>query len=206
MSKDINLVFIHTLFFIIIIDKVISFSGVDVIYTVKQKSRKGVLVAKLLSVLLLSILYIMISVIITLLQSIGKSCFNSNWSQLSIMNFGILYTNGIDKLSNLMYPFMINLVLYFITIGFIYLFFLLLIKNKIIATFITITIGILGYIVYLCKVEQFYKFTLLGNVILGFGQNQLNIKPNFVYWGINIIILSLLCYKIYKRTDLTWKG
>ncbi len=202
MSKCMNLVFTHTLFYLIILDTILLDHKSDIIYIIRQKSRLKVFIISFFSIIAVSIAYVLISITISLLQSINSRCFSHDWDDFLIMNFFDLYTNTSETLNKFILPFLFNLLFYFIAIGLIYMLFLSATGRKSIAYFLTNLINLIGYGIYLSKAASFFKYTLIGNVVLGFGTNKLNITPNPAFWGLSILILGLLSFFAFKRKDI----
>lgn len=116
-SREINLIFTHTLYFLILISKALYPNQLEIIYTIKLKSRLSLFLSKILTIFTISIFYVCISVIIIIFQSLSV-LKPKGWSDFLIGNFTVLYKNNIGNIY--MIPFIFNLIFYFIVISLLY--------------------------------------------------------------------------------------
>ncbi len=193
MSNCQHLSIFHTIFFLIFIDRLITDNNYSIFYLIKYRSRKEIIITKTLTIFLASIFYVVLTVIVSLLECLRKDSLSGKWSDFSKSQLINLYNNYPElQMNKFFVPLFINLVLYFICIGCIYYTLSNIIKKKILPLFISISLNIVGYIIYLCRMDNLAKFTMVGNVSLGYSDKVQNTNVNIFYWlGILVVLLII---------------
>lgn len=200
-STKTNLVFVHTILFFILIAKAVSLTQYDIYIITKFKDRNSLYLSQIVAILFLSILYILCTTIAVVLQCMNVSFLKFHWNPFLIENFGVLYVKN-PPVTNWILPFFINLFFYFISIGLIYFLLQLVTKKRTIALLFSVIFIMLNYMVCLCKIDAIIPYTPLGNVLLGYSIDQLNTSVNWIYFGIVLSVLLVLCHVLYKNTIL----
>lgn len=153
---------------------------------------------------IIAIIYIFLLLFILIVFSIGKMQQGFQWSDISIHLMNDIYK--LRKYSStfvLLIENICNLTFYFFTIGLSYFALYLLLKNSKISLSIILMRIFLDFGIIKSMIHALYKYTYLGNIILNINQFNLNVRINYAFWGLHILLNILIVYYITCKIDLT---
>ena len=198
-----NIVCIHSVFFLILTYKLIYISKNKYLRIIKYQSKQYWLITCIVSIIILSMFYIIILLITYFIQSLIGLSFDNGWDALALEKWGYVYYNTkIDNLTYFFFPCIVNLFFLFVVISLLYIFIYLFTNKNNVAMISMLFLLISNLAIYKSKIRSLYSFTYLGNSILGFDNMLLNHKPNIIFWIPRIIIYTCLSCILIKNKDL----
>ena len=198
-----HLALIHSTIFLLIIHRLVSSDLLNLNYILKYKNRYYILVGYLLYSLIASLCYVMVVIFISFIQSLFDGGLNFEWNIFLKTKMEALYrsnpTLGADHYIS---AFLLNLILFFFSLGLLYIALKLLIERKSVVVTLCFLNNILNYALYLSRTINVGRWGLIGNVSLGFHIGKLNTSFNINYWLEIIFVLLLLSFYGISKKDL----
>lgn len=201
MGNSLQLTLFHSVFILMLLHKMVTDNNYDIYFVMRCNNRKNLFLIKVTSSIIISISCILTSVLISLIQSIFLSHHKFEWTDFTKYIYSSIYNENL-KLEDFLMPFLINLFFYFTVLNLIMLTLNQIFKQKYLAVIIMILLCLLNYSSFLSKLNDIAKYTMLGNVIIGYNDNKLNDSVNILYWVLLIFILTFIYYLSLKKTDI----
>lgn len=187
MGEAVNIVFIHTIAFLILASKVFIYGKDDIFFILHQNSKKNIWMINIFSAFLITLFFTGGNFLAITILSINKNMFQFEETEILIGLLG-------------------NSFVYFLCISLVYYILLYLFRKKDFAFIGTLVIIFFEYILHLCKIHSLINFTMLGNILPSDGYGSENIGIHLVYWVIMLGVFCFLSYWITTKSDIIiWK-
>lgn len=202
MGDAVNIVFIHTIAFLVFVSKVFLYGAEDMIAILHQDSKRKMWGTNVCSAFMFTLLYLFGTGIATMLMSINKNMFVVTETEFLREQFNELFHIADSDSKMILIGTVGNGMAYFFCIALICYILLSLSNKKSIALIGTLVILFFNYIIFLCKIHTVERYTLLGNILLCYGYGRKNAGIHTLYWVFILGMICLLSYWITRQSDI----
>lgn len=198
MGDPINLIFMQTILYILIISKFIVFGTEDIFFIIHKKNKREVAVENLISVIFITVVFSICCILVAFFLAFNKDMFSTGISELLQRHF-----TEIQNISSLkiVVGLFLNTSMYFLCLGLLYNICLYCSRKKSISYIVLFGVVVLDYAVYLCKIDA-NIYTFISNTLLIYNENRINVSFHMLYWIIISGVLILLSFLITIKNDV----
>ncbi|WP_172418465.1 hypothetical protein MKY25_05480 [Geobacillus sp. FSL W8-0032] len=194
--------FLLSLIYLIGIFPFTAFRSFDHYAMIKLGSRAKWFYTSVISMGIATLLFVLASAFICILESLLTLKFENRWSEYgeAVYHFFLQY-NNIKPLTLVLFS-LLFLYLFLLTLGITFFVATLIVQNNIIGFIIALGFNGMSMVVYLSKIAFFYRFTFVYHVLLGKmdGSVYSHVIESIMYWG--TILALLLCIGMVRGKQM----
>ncbi len=199
--------FLLSLIYLVSIFPFTTFRSFDQYAMIKFASRAKWFYTSVISMGMATLLFVLASAFICLLESLLTLKFENRWSEYGAAVYDFLLKYNDIKPATLVLFSLLLVYLFFLTLGITFFVANLIVRNNVISFIITLGFNVISIVIYLSKITFFYPFTFTYHVLVGKMGSSFysHFVQSIIYWGTVLTLLLFIGISRVKKMDFSWR-